>query len=161
MANGDVTSDNDGNAVVGGLFIVDNDGNGDDDDSNPKVESDPAVVYSRILKNLYLRDFLIGRGYPTVLLPQQLENADTDTELAVMTSSLDLNDSVGGTPPNALIPPRVKYLRDGDQAMLDRILAERTLKAALLGTWTTPSLVWSAYLVLLAPAKPTTWPSAP
>ncbi|KAL1912735.1 hypothetical protein Sste5344_001325 [Sporothrix stenoceras] len=106
------------NAVVDGV-VVDHDADADVGNTTQSAETDLSVVHDCLVKNLYLRDFLIGHGYPTMLMRQQLSNPDTDTDLAALVKNLDLNAQS-----TTLLPPKVNFLRDGDQQTVGRILDE-------------------------------------
>lgn len=113
-----------------GIIYDDGDSNNDDDDDVTMItiptEADPTVVDRRLQMNLFLRDFVIGRGYPTVLRPLFSETVGhvDDIDLAIHVKSPQINVSADTRAPTTLLPPRVDYIKDGDQCLVTTILAE-------------------------------------
>ncbi|CAK7225828.1 hypothetical protein SCUCBS95973_005994 [Sporothrix curviconia] len=87
------------------------------------LEDDPAVVYNRLLLNSYLKDFVIGRGFPTVLHPSVSEMQTDIADLKNLTATLTLS-SMAPTSPDSLLPPRIDYIGDGDLGSVNKILEE-------------------------------------
>lgn len=91
----------------------------DNDDANDDktkfsvpVETDEAIINRRLLMNAFLRDFVVGRGYPSVLCPPSRDtDTDTDVDLASRVHSLQLDVSATKTAPTTLRPPHLDYIK--------------------------------------------------